>query len=137
MIRSKKGRLVGVIFILLSLSIVTASAFVYQQANQTVDQNIVEVATITLKSSDLGNIDEGDTKTYTKTEVPNLGNAISITTTKATVYLHLNSDLDALNTYYNTYNIVVKFATVPGGSSHSVGQIACTLSLLSPDYSSI
>ncbi|MCP8315327.1 MAG: hypothetical protein H3Z51_00495 [archaeon] len=127
--------LVGVLFILLSLSIVTVSAFVYQQANQTVGQNIVEVATITLKSSDLGSIDEGDTKTYTKSDVPNLGNAISITTTKATVYLHLDSDLNALNTYYNTYNIVVKFATVPPGSSKS--GTACTLSLSSPDYHSI
>jgi len=135
--RSKLRRVVGVLFILLSLSILTASAFVYQQANQDVDQNIVEVATITLKSSDLGNIDEGDTKTYTKNEVANLGNAISITTTKANVYLHLDSDLNTLDTYYNTYNIVVKFATVPGGSSHSPGDLACTLSLSSPDYSSI
>lgn len=44
---------------------------------------------------------------------------------------------DALTTYYDTYNIVVKFATVPGGSSYSSGQTACTLSLASPDYSSI
>jgi len=135
--RSKSRKLIGVIFILLSLSIVTASAFVYQQANQTVDQNIVEVATITLKNSALGSIDEGDTKTYTKAGVPELGDAISITTTKATVYLHLDSDLQLLSDKYNTYNIVVKFITVPVGSSHSVGQTACTLSLLSPDYSSI
>ncbi|NWG09747.1 MAG: hypothetical protein HXX80_05530 [Nitrososphaerales archaeon] len=135
--RSKSRRLVGVLFILMSLSILTASAFVYQQANQTVDQNIVEVATITLKSSDLGNIDEGDTKTYTKADVAELGSAISITTTKANVYLHLDSDLNSLDTYYNTYNIVVKFITVPGLSSHDPGDVACTLTPASPDYSSI
>ena len=132
-----RRQLVGMLFILLSFSIVTVSAFVYQQATQTVTQNIVEVATINLKNSDLGDIDEGDTKTYTKNEVSNLGDAISITTTKSGVYLHLNSDLDDLDTYYNTYNIVVKFDTVPAGSGHSSGDTACTLTLSSPDYSSI
>ena len=132
-----RRRLVGVMFILLGLSIVTTSAFIYQQATQTVSQNILEIATITLKNSDLGEIEEGDTKTYTKSDVSNLGDAISISTTKAHVYMHLNSDLDSLGTYYNTYNIVVKYNSVPVGSSHSSGDTACTLSLSSPDYSSI
>jgi len=132
-----RGRLVGVLFIVLSFSIVTVSAFVYQQATQTVTQTIVEVATINLKNSDLGSIDEGDTQTYTKNDVGNLGDAITITTTKNHVYLHLDSNLDSLDTYYNTYNIVVKFNTVPQGSTHSTGETACTLSISAPDYSAI
>lgn len=128
--------LVGVLFLMLSLSIVGVSAFVYEQASQTVTQTIVDVATIALLDSALGSIDEGDTQTYTNVTVASLGDAISITTTKA-VYLHLDSDVDSLSTYYSTYNIVVKFDTVPGGSSHTSGQTACTLTLASPDYSSI
>lgn len=129
--------LVGILFILLSLTIVSVSAFVYEQATQTVTQTILEIATITLKNSALGDIEEGETITYTNVTVANLGDAISITTTKANVYLHLDSDVDSLSTYYTTYNIVVKFATVPGGSSYTPGNTACTLSLASPDYSSI
>ena len=64
-----------------------------------------------------------------------LGDAVSITSTKANVYLHFDSDLDAL-TDYSTYNIVVKFSQVVG-STYSVGDTACTLSLGSPDYSSV
>jgi len=129
--------LLGVLFLMLSFSIVAVSAFVYEEASQTVTQTIVDVVTITLLDSALGNIDEGETKTYTNATVASLGDAISITTTKATVYLHLDSDVDSLSSNYATYNIVVKFDTVPGGSSHTSGQTACTLTLASPDYSSI
>ena len=129
--------LTGILFILLSLTIVSVSAFVYEQATQTVTQTILEIATITLKNSALGNIEEGETITYTNVTVADLGDAISITTTKANVYLHLDSDVDSLSTYYTTYNIVVKFATVPGGSSYTPGNPTCTLSLAVPDYSSI
>jgi len=129
--------LVGVLFLMLSFSIVAVSAFVYEQASQTVTQTIVNVATITLQNSALGSIDEGDTQTYTNATVASLGDAISITTTKATVYLHLDSDVDILSSDYSTYNVVVKFDTVPGGSTHSSGDTACTLTLASPDYSSI
>ncbi len=122
---------VGILLIILSFSIVTVSAFVYESAQQTVTQTIVEVATITLQNSALGNIDEGDTTTYTKTGVATLGDAISITTTKASVYLHLDSDLESL-TDYSTYNIVVKFSQVVG-STYSVGDTASTLTLASPD----
>ena len=126
-----KKRSLGLFFILLSFSIVSVSAFVYDFAQQTVTQTIVEVATFTLQNSAFGNIDEGDTTTYTKTEVATLGDAISITTTKASVYLHLDSDLESL-TDYATYNIVVKFSQVVG-STYSVGDTACTLTLASPD----
>ena len=125
----------GLFFILLSFMIVSVSAFVYESAQQTVTQTIVEVATITLENSALGSIDEGDTTTYTKTEVALLGDAISITTTKASVYLHLDSDLNDL-TDYSTYTITVKFAQVEG-STYSVGDTACTMTLASPDPSAI
>lgn len=132
----KKNRMTCILLIILSISIIGTSAYVYEQASQTVTQTIKEVATITLLNSDLGDLMEGETKTYTKDEVGTLGDAITITTKETNVYLHLDSDLDALSDY-STYELEVKFSTVPGGSSHSVGDLACTLSLASPDYSSI
>jgi hypothetical protein len=114
------------------------SAFVYEQAQQMLTQTIKEIATLTLQNSSLGNIEEGETKSYTKVEVTGLGNAISVSTTKVNVYLHLDSDIDLLSEYYSTYNVTVKVASVPGGSViHSVGDIACVLWLSSPDYNSI
>ena len=133
----KSRKYTGLLFILLSLSVVGVSAYVYQQATMTVQQTIVEIASIVLKNSDLGNINEGETQTYTSSEVANLGDAISLTTTTSNVYLHLDSDLESQSASYSTYNIVVKYATVPGGSSATSGNTACTLTLASPDYSSI
>lgn len=121
---------------MLSLIIVFVSAFIYETAQQTVTQTVEEIATLTLSSAALGNIEEGETKSYTKGTIPDLGAAISITTTKPNVYLHLNSSIDSLSTYYTTYNVTVKFATVPGGS-HSVGETACTLTIASPDPAAI
>lgn len=120
---------------MLSVSIVGVSAYIYQQATQTITQTIVEIATITLKNSDLGNINEGEPKTYTETDIPSLGDAITITTTAADVYLHLDSDLDSL-TDYSVYSVTVKFSQVVG-ATYSVGDTACALTLASPDYSSI
>ena len=136
MIRVSKS-LVVVLLSLLSFTIISVSAHVYETAQQAITQNIKELAIITLKNSALGNLEEGQTLYYTKSNMTSLGAAISVTTTKANVYLHLNSDVDSLSTYYTTYNIDVKYATVPVGSSHSVGQTACTLLLTSPDYHSI
>lgn len=132
-----RKRKAGIALILLALLIVSVSAFVYDAAQQTIGQTIINVATITLKNSDLGNIEEGETKSYTKTEVANLGAAISLTTAKADVYLHLNSDIDTLTTYYDTYTVTVKFITVPGGSTHSVGDTAATMSIAAPDPSAV
>lgn len=129
-------KIIGVFFILLSILIVFVSAFVYETATQTVTQTITNIATLTLKNSALGTIEEGETKSYTNVTVADLGAAISITTTKAGVYLHLNSTIDSLSAYYTTYNVTVKFATVPGGS-HSVGEIAYTLTIASPDPAAI
>jgi hypothetical protein len=127
-----KNKILGVFFILLSILIVFVSAFVYETATQTVTQTITNIATLTLKNSALGPIEEGETICYTTGNATNLDAAISITTTKAGVYLHLNSTIDNLGAYYTTYNVTVKFATVPGGS-HSVGETACTLTIASPD----
>ena len=131
----RTSRLSGLLIILISLSIVGVSAYIYQEATQTITQTIVEVATITLLDSDLGDLKEGESASYTSATVPNLGDAISITTQEASVYLHLNSDLDALTTHAD-YSIVVKFSLVVG-STYSVGDTACTLDIASPDYSSI
>lgn len=133
----KGKRLVGVLLILLSISIVSVSAYVYESAQQTITQTIQEIATLTLQNSALGNIEEGQTIYYTPSNQSDLNDIISVITTKNNVYLHLDSDLDSLNTDYTTYNIVVEFDTVPALSSHSTGETACTLSLASPDFTSI
>lgn len=133
----KRKLIVGLSFVLLSLLIVSVSAFVYEQSQQTVGQTVVNVASITLKNSALGSIDEGDTKSYTKATVDALGSAISLTTTKPTVYLHLNSDIDSLSSTYSAYTLTVKYLTVPGGSSHVAGQTAATMSIASPDPTAI
>ncbi|HEX9861777.1 MAG TPA: hypothetical protein VGB11_00675 [Candidatus Bathyarchaeia archaeon] len=132
-----KRKIVGTAFILLSILIVSVSAFVYESAQQTLGQTVVNIATITLKSSALGNLEEGETKTYTKTNVTNLGAAITLTTTKASVYLHLSSDLASQSAYYTTYNVVVKIATKPTGGTHTVGETVATLSLASPNSGAI
>jgi hypothetical protein len=133
----KRKDLVGFLFILLSFFIISVSAFVYETAQHTVTQTIKEIATLTVQNSALGNIEEGETKSYSKTTVASLGNIINITTTKDHVYLYLDSDLDSLSTYYTTYTITVKFAAVGSGSSHNVGDTACTISLASPDSTAI
>jgi hypothetical protein len=140
-IKMHKSKALGLFLLILSFSIVTVSAFVYESAQQTVTQTIQEIATLTLQNSALGNLEEGETKTYSKTggggdvELAALGDAVSITSTKANVYLHFDSDLDAL-TDHSTYTITVKFSEVQG-STYSVGDTACTLTLASPDYSAV
>ena len=133
----QKSRLIGFLLVLLSISIACVSAYVYEQATQTITQTILEIATLTVQNSALGNLEEGQTLYYTPTNQSDLDDIISLTTTKANVYIHLDSDLDSLSGDYDTYNIVVKFDTVPGGSGHSTGDTACILTLASPDYSSI
>lgn len=133
----KKRTLIGILFILLSFSIVCVSAYVYETAQQTVTQTIKEIATLAVNNAALGNIEEGETKSYTKSDISSLGNIVNITTTKDNVYLKFNSDLDSLTTYYTTYTITVKFAAVPGGSTYSVGGTACTMTLASPDPSAV
>ena len=126
--RKTKRTLIGLVFLLMSFTIASVSAFVYEQAQQTVTQTIVEIANITLQNSALGNLEEGETKSFTKLDIASLGDAISVVTTKANVYLHLNSDLDSLSSYYSAYSIVVKYDTVPGGSNHTSGNTSVPVS---------
>jgi len=124
--------------LMLCFTVIVVTAYVYEQATMSVDLTVVEVATITLKSSDLGTINEGESKTITDVTVANLGDAISITTTTGTsVYLHLDSDLESVSSALSTYDIDVVYATIPGGGTGTVGNAACTLTKASPDYSSI
>ena len=132
-----RKKLIGILLILLGFSITAVSSYVYEQAQHQVTQTIQNIATLTVQNSALGNIEEGQTLYYTPSTQPDLDNVISITTTKAYVYIHLDSDLNSLSSYYGTYNIVIKFDSVPVGSGHSQGDTACTLSLVSPDFSSI
>jgi hypothetical protein len=132
----ERKNLLGVLFLILSIAAVSVSAYVYEQAQLQVTQTIKEIATLTVQNSALGNIEEGETKSITKATVSSLGNILNITTTKANVYLHFNSNLETLAPYYTTYTITVKFATVPGGS-HNAGDIACTMTLGAPDPATI
>jgi len=134
--KAKEHVILGTVLLLLSFSIVSVSAFIYEQNSQTVSQTIIDIATLTLNNAGLSNLEEAQTLLYTPLNDTELEDIISITTTKANVYLHLDSNLDTL-TDYSTYNIVVKFDTVETGSAHGVGDTACTLSLGSPDFSAI
>ena len=133
--KAKEHVILGTVLLLLSFSLVSVSAYIYEQNSQTVSQTIVDIATLTLSNAGLSDLEEAQTLLYTPANDTELDEIISITTTKANVYLHLDSNLETL-TDYTTYNIVVKFSTVVG-STYSVGQTACTLSLVSPDFSSI
>lgn len=122
---------------MLGFLVINISAYVYEQSSQTISQNIVEIATITLKNSDLGNINEGQTQTYTSATIPNLKNAVSIAITVENVRLHFNSNLDEYSEAYSTYDIDIILAEKPDRSSLEVGSTVCTLSPSSPDYSSV
>ncbi len=135
--KSVRRSLPGIAFILMSLSIVGVTAYVYETAQQTAEQNIQNIATITLNNSVLGNIEEGQTLFYTKSNVSSLGAAITLQTTKPSVFMYLNSNLAAQNAFYTTYNIVVKYITVPDGSVYTVGQTATTMTLSQQNSSAI
>ena len=76
-IRMKK-RFTGLAFIALSILIVSVSAYVFESATQTVTQTVRDVAEITIQNSALGDISEGETISYTETEVSELGDAIRL-----------------------------------------------------------
>ena len=132
-----KKRVISFAFILMSIVIAVASAYVYETAQHTITQTVQNVATLTLQNSALGNIEEGQTITYTNATVSSLGDIVTISTTKNNVYLHFDSDVQALTSYYSTYTITVKYAAVGSGSSYSVGQTACTMTLASPDPAAV
>ena len=95
------------------------------------------VAALTLQNSALGSIEEGETIHYIPSNQPDLNDILSVSITEANLFLHLDSNLDSLSQMYKAYDIVMKFDSVPRASSHRSGDIACTLSLASPDHSSI
>jgi hypothetical protein len=135
--KMKRKSLIGILFLLLSFSITAVSAYVYESAQQQITQTVKNIATLTLQSSALGNLEEGQTLFYTKANVTSLGAAISLTTTKANVYMHLSSDLASQSAYYSTFNVAVKVATKPSGGTHNVGDTVATLTLASPNSSAI
>lgn len=118
--------------ILLSFIIVLVSAIVYEQQLNTVTQTITEVASITLNTAALGNIEEGETILYTPTNTSALDQILTVTTGKANVYLHFDTDLDSQSGNYATYQIEVIVDTSPGTPSGTVA----TLTIASPDTSS-
>src|SRR3972149_10562216 len=93
-----KKKAISSAFIAVSMLIVVASAYVYETAQQTIPQTVQNIATLTLQNSALGNIEEGQTISYTKATVASLGDILNITTTKDNVYLHFDSDIDSLST---------------------------------------
>lgn len=128
----KKNASFGILFLMISFGIICVSAYVYQSATQTVTQTIKEIATLTLNNAGLGNINEGQTLTYTKNEIPALGSIVSVTTTTTGVNLHFSSDLGSQSTSYSTYGIVVKLSAKPAGSALIVGNTYATMNIASP-----
>ena len=101
-------------------------------------QNIINVFSLDLSSQSLGSLREGETRTLTKDELPSLGDAIqvSVSDSVSAVNLNLDSNMDDVSDYYHLYDVVVRFSQIVGGS-YSVGEVACTLSIGSEDYSSV
>ena len=132
-----KRRIIGSVLILVGILIISVSAFVYEQASNSVTQTIVEVANITLDQGTLGNLEEGQTLLYTASNTSSLNDIINITTSKDNVYLHFDTDLDTQNTNYATFQIVVKVGdTVPATSTNSTGDTTATLTIANPDTTS-
>ena len=126
-----KKSIFGLLLIILSFAIVATSAFIYEQASSTATQTILEIASLTLNNAALGDIEEGDTVLYTPANTSAVNDVISVTTGKANVYMHIDTNLEGQSTYYNTYQIEVVVDSAPGGSGLS-GTVA-TLSIGSPD----
>jgi hypothetical protein len=120
------------------IAISTVAAYIYETGQITVTQTIINVAALTVSNSALGNIEEGQTITYTKSTTPTLGTIVNITTTKDNVYLNFaSSDLSAQTTYYSTYSITVKFAAVGTDSTHAIGDVACIMTIGTPNPASV
>lgn len=115
--------------IFLSAFVVLVSAFIYGQASQTTTQTIVDVASLTLNDAVLGNIDEGETILYTPANTTAVDDILSMTTTRANVYLYFDTDLDTETGNYDTFEIAVIVDTAPGTLSGTVA----TLTIANPD----
>jgi len=126
-----KKSIFGLLLVTLSFAIVATSAFIYEQASSTATQTILEIASLTLNNAALGDIEEGDTVLYTPANTSAVNDVISVTTGKANVYMHIDTNLEGQSTYYNAYQIEVVIDSAPGDSGLS-GTVA-TLSIGSPD----
>jgi hypothetical protein len=133
----KANRKMALIALSIFVLIAAVAAYVYETAQHQTTQTIKEIANIQIGNAALGNIEEGQTIAYTKVGTPILGQILNVTTTKDNVYLHFASDIAVLTTYYTTFQIVVKFAAVGSGSTHSVGDVACTMTIASPNPSEV
>jgi len=127
----KTKKIAGLLLILLSVTIVLVSAFVYSQDSQTTTQTITDVATLSITNAVLGNIEEGETILYTPTNTSALDQILTVTTGKANVYLHIDTDLDILTNYVN-FTIEVLVDTQPGSS---LSDPVAVLTMASPDTS--
>jgi len=129
-----KKSLAGMLLIALSFTLLAVSALIYEQASQTTTQTIVNVASITLNNAALGSIEEGETILYTASNTSILNDILTLTTSRADVYLYFDTDLDLQNTNYATFEIKVNVGdTVPGTSSYATGDNLETLSIGQPD----
>lgn len=122
-------KIAGLTLIALSCVIVFVSALVYEQQSQTTTQTITEVASLTLGNAALGNIEEGDTILYTPANTSSVNNILTVTTGKANVFLHFDTNLDSQSANYATYKIDVIVDTAPGSLSGTVA----TLTIANPD----
>jgi hypothetical protein len=123
---------------LVFIAVAAVSAYVYESGQVLVTQTVKNVATLTISNSALGNIEEGQTIVYTKSDTASLGDIVILNTTKDGVYLNFAlSNTTVLTTYYSTYQIVVKFASVGADSTHTVGTVACTMTLETPNPTSV
>ena len=125
--------LVGLVLIVLSIHGICAYTVVSEITPYTESQILRNTRMLNMARLTLEHIEEGQTLLFTPTNHSDLDDIISVTTTEVNAYLHLDSDIDRLNTYYSLYNIEVKFDTVPVGSIHSTGETACMLTLASLD----
>jgi hypothetical protein len=132
-----KKSLAGMLLIALSFTLLAVSALVYEQASQTTTQTIVNVASITLNNAALGSIEEGETIRYTASNTSILNDILTLTTSRAGVYLYFDTDVDLQNTNYDIFNIQVRVGdTVPGTSSYATGDLFENLSIGQPDTTS-
>jgi hypothetical protein len=124
----------AVALLALLLAVAVVSATVYWSGTQGMRQVVKEVATGTIATTtiDLPAIDEGETATYTATDVPEFDKALTVTVASEkaprtlTVTFQNPSVVGAVYTAY-TFKLIVD--TVPTGSSLS-GTVA-TVSLTS------
>lgn len=136
----KAKRRIGLALILVCALIGAATAVgFYEQQQSIITQDIKNVADITTKNPALPNLEEGQSATYTSTTVTDLGDAADVTTYKPAVVLTFSSsDISALTAKYSQYEIVIKYAAIPTGTStHTVGQVAATITMASPNPASI